>query len=169
MDQSFKLFSLLMNRLESLDVCNIPIGTLNEQVNLILSKVELTSTHLIPSLVHFITESPLQIVNSLMRIILERHNLLWLAKSKIGLSLLTLFLSRAEIIKQSGVMEDDHPDLMLWTEIYSFLFISLQTHFASLFPKTESADEIYVWQFLAAMAVSATSPDHQRCLVMEVR
>ena len=30
-------------------------------------------------------------------------------------------------------------------------------------------DEVYVWQFLAAMAVGATTVDHQRVLVTEVR
>jgi DNA topoisomerase 2-associated protein PAT1 len=62
------------------------------------------------------------------------------------------------------------------TDLYNFLFASMTNHFASIFPPAPQdpltmtyPDEVYVWQFLAAMAVGATTVDHQRVLVTEVR
>jgi DNA topoisomerase 2-associated protein PAT1 len=55
-------------------------------------------------------------------------------------------------------------------EIYNFIFTSLQNQFTSLFPADiSSLDEVYLWQFLSAMAVGASGIEHQRILVTEVR
>jgi hypothetical protein len=117
-----------------------------------------------------------------MKTILERHNIVWMAKSKIGLAFLTMFLSRAEMLKQlapqQGPEAPSEQDLFLWSEIYNFLFASMQGNFVALFPKSEESEakgvkkhagEIYIWQFLAALAVGATSADQQKILVSEVR
>ena len=146
----------------------------------------------IPPIVEFVSDAGLSSINLLMKTILERHNMVWVAKSKIGLAFLTMFLSRAEILKQTGVLPDMEPlkedDLTLWyvlvlqlvqihsrrSDIYNFLFASIQGQFSTLFPehssKTEThPGEIYIWQFLASLAVGATSVDQQRILVTEVR
>ncbi|KAJ3113889.1 hypothetical protein HDU96_002802 [Phlyctochytrium bullatum] len=172
-EQILALLTTVFARAESLDVCNMPAGSIDEHVDLFVVNV-------IPCLVAFVSEVPLHVVNACMRILLERHNMVWLAKSKVGLAFLTLLLSRAEILKQGGGLSQglDPPsqeDLNLWSELYNFLFASLHTHFASIFPPTppdpmmSPPDEVYVWQFLAAMAVGATTVDHQRVLVTEVR
>ncbi|KAJ3064730.1 hypothetical protein HDU98_011886 [Podochytrium sp. JEL0797] len=172
-DQMFSALTTLFSRAESLDVCNMPAGSQDEAIDLFISTV-------IPPLVSFISEVPLQVVNAFMRILLERHNMVWLAKSKAGLAFLALLLSRAEILKQGGGAQQGlrppaADDLSLWTELYNFLFVSLQGNFAAIFPpvtettSTKIQDEVYIWQFLAAMAVGATSADHQRVLLTEVR
>ncbi|KAJ3247923.1 hypothetical protein HDU78_002676 [Chytriomyces hyalinus] len=175
-DQMFAALSTLFSRAESLDVCNMPAGSQDEAIELFASTV-------VPTLVSFISEVPLQVVNAFLRILLERHNMVWLAKSKAGLAFLALLLSRAEILKQGGGLQQGlrppgADDLALWTELYNFLFASLEGNFAAIFPPTPSpdaldtskpADEVYIWQFLAAMAVGATSADHQRVLLTEVR
>ena len=58
----------------------------------------------------------------------------------------------------------------MWEEIYSFLFSSFQGQFAELF-KTDTLpdDQVYVWQFLSAMAVGASGIEQQKILVTEMR
>ncbi|KAI9205767.1 topoisomerase II-associated protein PAT1 [Polychytrium aggregatum] len=199
LDQMIVLFTALLSRLESLDVCNLPCTANGEKPH---EEVEIFMTNCLPPLVGLVSELPMHILNSCMRLLLERHNMVWLAKSKVGLAILTMFLSRAEILKQGGAQQGvPHPtesDLAVWTDYYNFLFGSLHTHFASIFPKTDpasapvqssvesastaspqgrqtpgqstaSSDEVYLWQFLAALAVGATTVDHQKVLVSEVR
>ncbi|KAI8848958.1 topoisomerase II-associated protein PAT1 [Chytridium lagenaria] len=140
-EQILAMLTTILARAESLDVCNMPAGTIDEQIDLFI-------TNVIPCLVAFVTEVPLHVVNACMRILLERHNMVWLARSKVGLAFLTMLLSRAEILKQGGgaaqgLALPSPEDLSLWF--------------------------VYVWQFFAAMAVGATTIDHQRVLVTEVR
>jgi hypothetical protein len=122
-----------------------------------------------------------------MKTILERHNMVWVATSKIGLAFLTAFLSRAELLKQGasqvGGEAPNENDLTLWyilntysrNDIYNFLFSSMQGSFSNLFPtrpsdKTEFVPgEMYTWQFLASLAICATNVDQQTTLVTEVR
>src|SRR5688572_9641047 len=54
-------------------------------------------------------------------------------------------------------------------ETYNRLFNMLQNNFLSIFPPPNSGvDDVYVWQFLASMAVGAVS-EQQHILVTEVR
>jgi hypothetical protein len=172
-DRIFALVTTVFARAESLDVCNMPAGTSNESVDTFMSSV-------VPALVGFVSEAPLGAVNACMRVLLERHNMVWLAKSKAGLAFLTMLLSRAELLKNGGGANQGLPppnneELGMWADLYNFLFASLHNNFASIFPPAPEdvtapyPDEVYVWQFLAAMAVGATTVDHQRVLVTEVR
>ncbi|KAI8928650.1 topoisomerase II-associated protein PAT1-domain-containing protein [Entophlyctis helioformis] len=164
-EQVLGIFSTILQRFECLDVSNIPTGTHKPEVETFMANV-------VPLLVSIVSEAPLVIINSLMRVVLERHNMVWFAKNRAGLALLTMFLSRAEILKQvaTNAPPPSEQELGMWSEIYAFLFQSVQGHFASLFPTNlASGDELYVWQFLAAMAVGASGVEHQRVLVTEVR
>jgi DNA topoisomerase 2-associated protein PAT1 len=139
-------------------------------------------THIFPVFTTIITEAEMGILLVLMRIVLERHNLIWLASCRVGLVLLTMILSRAEMVKQNvaatftgeegegdgqGVSDAESS---MWEEIYSFLFSSFQGQFAELF-KTDTLpdDQVYVWQFLSAMAVGASGIEQQKILVTEMR
>ncbi|KAJ3163867.1 hypothetical protein HDU88_006206 [Geranomyces variabilis] len=195
-DQSLALISMLLSRLETLDVCQPPAPNAGAPTPAQVADVELFMANVVPTVVSVVMECPLFVVNACMRILLERHNMVWLAKSKPGLAFLTMFLSRAEMIKQgagTGVGADfsvPEQELHMWTEIYNFLFASLHNHFSSLFPSSLSptstlmssteaasagatpanvAGDVYVWQFLAALAVGATTVEHQRVLLTEVR
>ena len=58
----------------------------------------------------------------------------------------------------------------MWSEIYEFMFSSFKGQFPALFSvETSPADEVFVWQFLSAMAVGAFGIDHQKVLVTELR
>lgn len=123
----------------------------------------------IPSFIGIILRSSLFIVSNYMRTLLERHNVRVLTNSKVGLSLLTMILSRAEVLRQECASEKE---LITWNELYNYLFQNLQGNFNELFPTTGDRvvkDEVYTWQFLSSIAVGTTSIDHQRTLVTEVR
>lgn len=121
----------------------------------------------------------MEVIANLTRTILERHNLLWFAKSRVGLVILTMIFSRAELLKQGGGGSplNDEPtanlsdqELGMWSEIYEFIFMSFQGQFPALFSsETSPADEVYVWQLLSAMAVGASGIEHQKILVTELR
>jgi hypothetical protein len=161
-------FSLVFKRFECLDVANIVLGQERE-------KVELFMNSLFPTLTSILNESNLPVLNTLMQIMLERHDLQWLAKSRVGLVILTMILHRAELLKQgtqspatSGGPSEE--DLGMWGEVYDFIFNAFQNQFPSLFAyHVEPADEVFIWQFLSAMAVGASGIDHQRILVTELR
>jgi hypothetical protein len=161
--QNIGFFSVLFKRLESLQVCNIILGKETE-------KVEEFMNSIFPTLTNLFAESNFKTITGLMRIILERHNLIWLATSRVGLVIMTMILSHAEMLKHSTSPLNTTQDLDLWSEIYNFIFISFQDQFAQVFKNlVEPEDEVYIWQFLAAMAVGASGIDHQRILVTELR
>eukprot|EP00842_Homolaphlyctis_polyrhiza_P000742 jgi/Hompol1/1669/HPOL_002323-RA len=164
-DQILGVVSTLLVRFECVAVSNVETGANTQEIDAFIG-------HVVPLLVNVVSESPLMVIISLARIILERHNMVWFAKSRVGLAILTMLLSRAEILKQGagGASIPTDEELAMWAEIYGFLFKSMQGSFSTLFPSNPtSSDSIYVWQFMAAMAVSASGIEHQRILVTEAR
>jgi hypothetical protein len=109
--QALGFFALLFKRLECLDITNTPLGQEIEKVDQFLDSV-------FSILNSIISDATLPIISALMRVILERHNLVWLAKSRIGLEILTLALSRAELLKSPDENRTDSPpseaDLSMW-------------------------------------------------------
>ena len=103
--QCLGFFSLLFTRLESLEVCNISLGTKSPAVDYFLET-------LFPILGEVVSESPLSVICAMVQIILERHNLLWVANSRVGLEMLTLFLSKAELLKSSDTTQET--ELAAW-------------------------------------------------------
>ena len=99
-------YSTLFSRLESLDVCNVGTGVVSDKVDHFMSQA-------IPPLVNLLADVPLGILNSFMKILLERHNLVWLARSRTGLAIFTMILSRAEILKQGTPLPSDQ-ELGMW-------------------------------------------------------
>jgi DNA topoisomerase 2-associated protein PAT1 len=87
--------------------------------------------------------------------------------TKIGLGILTMLLSRAELVKESGNASDE--DWLQWTALYNRLFDTLEPILGTLFPgPVNSGDDIYIWQFLAAVGIGA-SPEQQQRLVLGVK
>lgn len=64
--------------------------------------VELFCQAVMPSLFGYVNEAPLNFVVGLLGILLDRVDLRLVATTKVGLSILTMFLSRAELVKQAG-------------------------------------------------------------------
>ncbi|KAF1993688.1 hypothetical protein P154DRAFT_449501 [Amniculicola lignicola CBS 123094] len=131
-------------------------------------EIELFSLSVMPPLFAHISESPLNIIIGLLGLIIDRTNVQLVARTKIGMSVLSILVSRAEILKQSAP-EIDPTDWENWNALYNRLFDTVEPVLPYLFPGTaHDADDMYVWQFLAAMGVGA-SPEQQQRLVLGVK
>ena len=130
-------------------------------------EVELFSQSVMPSLFGYVNEAALKIVIGLVGLILERVNAQAVARTKIGLGILTMLTSRAELIKQAGGVSEVEWDQ--WTGCYNRLFDVLEPILGHIFPGSiNTGEDVYVWQFLAAIGVGA-SPEQQQRLVLAVK
>ncbi|ORX64780.1 hypothetical protein K493DRAFT_321950 [Basidiobolus meristosporus CBS 931.73] len=174
-EKGLSMVTTLVANFESLNVCRG--GVFGPQSTILpetLEEIDLFVNTVIASLLErFIMEVPMKTINGLLSVFIERNNIAWVARSKVGLSMLTMFLTRAVMLKQGvGTHQGFVPDeveLSQWNEVYTELFAQLQYHFGMLFPPTTSMiDDLYVWEFLAALGSQATS-QQQHVLVTEVR
>lgn len=118
------------------------------------------AANVLPPLLGYVYEAPLSIVIGLLGILLERVDVVLIARTKIGLAFLTMFSSRAEITKQAGLADDN--EMRQWGTMYERLFETLQGHWMECFPPSGMfVDDVYVWQFLASMAVGANMAQQQ--------
>ncbi|KAF9366212.1 hypothetical protein BGX34_005138 [Mortierella sp. NVP85] len=166
-EQTLSLLTMLVANFESLNVCKAEVYN-DVEGN---QEIELFMNTIVPPLLQFVSETPFRIVVGLLALFIERNNMVWVARSKPGLAFLTLFLSRAEMLKQGqgNYPVPDGREIQQWDELYNRLFSQLQTHFSALFvPNATMAEDVHVWRFLAAMAVGA-SVEQQHILVTEVR
>jgi DNA topoisomerase 2-associated protein PAT1 len=161
--------TMIVVHLDGLNVIGHAIATPDEPLSAaIREEVELFSQTVMPPLFAHISESPLNIIIGLLGLILDRTNLHVVARTKIGLSLLTILISRAELLKQSAP-EIDAGDWDQWTVLYNRLFDTVEPVLPYLFPGSiNDTDDMYIWQFLAAMGVGA-SPEQQQRLVIGVK
>lgn len=125
-EQTLTLLTMLVANFESLNVCKSEVYA-DVQGN---QEIELFMNTIVPPLLGFVSEAPFRIVVGLLALFIERNNMIWVARSKVkkeesrqttglvcmvfgsqlnyvyflslqpGLAFLTLFLSRAEILKQ---------------------------------------------------------------------
>lgn len=132
------------------------------------------------SILPTVVKGGLRLVTGLLGLFLDRNPILQVARTKPGLAMLTLFITRVEVIKQSITTTTDPADLPTpedanqWQLMFDHLFELLSVDFPSLFPSTrllassgqhldiptESLDQP-VWQFLAALALNAVPEQHQ--------
>ncbi|KAJ7812857.1 topoisomerase II-associated protein PAT1 [Mycena leptocephala] len=138
------------------------------------------------SILPIVANLELHVVTALLGLLIERshdHDIAAVAKTKPGLALLTLFLSRVEVIKQAWGTGAEPVDPMTagasleqWQAVFDQFFVLLTPHFLTLFPSsritlaahhpTSAALAIDiidqpVWQFLAALALQAVPEQHQ--------
>ncbi|KAI0219563.1 DNA topoisomerase 2-associated protein pat1 [Massospora cicadina] len=175
-DQTLSFITALLANLEELNVCRNgvcpPKGRLSPAM---LEEVELFLLSVCPLVLNYVSEAPLVTVNGLLGLLTERNSVVWLSRSKVGLAILTLFLTRIETLRQSGgtlvgyMAPSPEVPLTRSAELYMALFSSLQNHFLAIFPPTSSQiEDTHVWQFLAALSVGLTL-EQQHQLVLEVR
>ncbi|KAI8381526.1 topoisomerase II-associated protein PAT1-domain-containing protein [Radiomyces spectabilis] len=197
-EQNLTMITAIVSHFAQLQVCRHVIypGTMvanaeeaKAQQFVTFEDVELFMNTAAPPLLSFIAEAPLNVVNKLLYLFMDKNDTDVVARSKPGLAFLTMLLSRAEILKQGGgalqgLMPPSSDDLAQWHEAYNRFFDLLQTKYAHIFPSlyylvpvypntnmlqlSLDIDDMYVWQFLAAMAVGA-SMDQQHILVTEIR
>lgn len=111
----------------------------------------------------FMNELELNLVTGVLGLI-TNCNLDTIAKSRIGASVMTMVLSRAEEIKQTNAGTPE--DRVNWENAYNEFFNKIEPTLPYMFPGTVFVDEdIYVWQFLAAMGICATPDQHSRLVI----
>ncbi|KAK0636820.1 topoisomerase II-associated protein PAT1 [Bombardia bombarda] len=167
-EQRITILTLIVVNFDTLDVVRNAQATTGEmQLNAAMREnVELFSASVMSTLFNIMNELELNLVAGVLGLVCSR-NVDVIAKSRIGVAMLTMILSRAEIIKQSsgGTADAWHS----WDATYMQFFNLLEPTLPHVFPGTvNSGDDIYVWQFLAAIGIEA-SPDQQSRLVLAVK
>lgn len=168
-DQRLTILTMLIAHLQLLDVISLahytpsnpvlPPST-NESIETFLSAV-------IPPIVPLIETSHLGILIGLMGILLDRNNVAYIAETKIGLAFLTLLLSRSQIIFNGEVVAEGEQEE--WRATFDKFFAEMEGHWSGIFPPPQAwGDDVYVWQFLASVAVGANM-EQQHVLVQECR
>ena len=168
-EQRLTILTIIIVHLDILDVIRLAELQPNE-VQLrtaVREEVELFSQAVMPSLFGYVNEAPLGIVIGLLGLILDRVHVQDIARTKIGLGILTMLISRAELVKQAGATQEQEWEQ--WTSLYNRLFDMLEQVLGSVFPGSiNSGEDVYVWQFLAAIGIGA-SPEQQQRLVIAVK
>lgn len=165
-NQRLTILTMIMVHLDILDVIRQaqpgaqPSPMSREQVDLFLQAV-------MPGLFSYVTEAALNIIIGLLGLIIERVNLSAVARTRVGLEVLTMLLSRAAIVK--AVEGTDDQTWEQWLGIYNHFFDFLEPLLGEVFPASVSAgQDQYVWQFLAATG-SGANPEQQQRLVLAVK
>ncbi|KAJ1915072.1 DNA topoisomerase 2-associated protein pat1 [Mycoemilia scoparia] len=189
-ERMLALLTTLVANFESLDVCRAGRsafrtgGTLDPKR---ADQIEVFMQALMPPIIVYVSETPLYIINGLLALFMERNDVSWVCKTKPGMVIMTMFLSRIEIIKQQVAGQvlpqagpvphpTDPQEIYRSHELYSLLFERLSHQFASILPSQSTlsrspqsiGNDTYIWQFLASLAVGAT-PEQQRVLVEAVQ
>ncbi|KAF2143656.1 uncharacterized protein K452DRAFT_325608 [Aplosporella prunicola CBS 121167] len=170
--QRVTILTMLVVQLDTLDVVQhgAPVDQLTPLPRQVKEEIELFAMAVMPCLFAYVNEAPLNIVIGLLGLVLERTNVAFLCRTKIGLSILTMFVSRAELVKQSTPpTPQTMADLQQIESLYNRLFDAVEPMLPYIFPGSVKDDEdIYVWQFLAAMGAGASAEQQQR-LVLGVK
>jgi DNA topoisomerase 2-associated protein PAT1 len=170
-DQRLTILTMIIAHLQQLDVISqghyppnspsLPSST-QESIETFLSSV-------IPPIVPLIETSHLGILIGLMGILLDRNSLPFIAETKIGLAFLTLLLSRSQIIFNGDTTTVDDEEVREWKVTFDKFFNEMGGHWGAVFPPRGAwGDDVYVWQFLASVAVGA-GMEQQHVLVTECR
>ena len=168
-NQRLTILTLVLIHLDIIDVVRLaqpqphgsqPSAMAREQVDLFLQTV-------MPSLFSYVTEAPLVVVIGMLGLATERLNMSAVARTRVGLEMLTMILSRAAIIRAVESPEDEIWDQ--WLAVYNPFFDMIEPLLGDIFPTSVNAgQDQYVWQFLAATG-SGANPEQQQRLVLAVK
>ncbi|OJJ37120.1 hypothetical protein ASPWEDRAFT_107616 [Aspergillus wentii DTO 134E9] len=168
-EQRITILTMIVVHLDTLDVVRraqtVP-GEMQPSLP-VREAIELFSQAVMPSLLGYVNEAPFNVIIGLLGLVIAQTHVQTVAKTRIGLGILTMLLSRAEIVKEAG--QATERDWQQWVEKFNVLFDTLEPTFADIFPSSINAgDDMYVWQFLAAIGIGA-SPEQQQRLVIAVK
>ncbi|KAG5977871.1 hypothetical protein E4U55_006471 [Claviceps digitariae] len=168
-EQRTTILTMIIYHLDQLDVVQgaaITSGEtdLNSRMR---ENIELFISAVMPSLMQYFNETGLDIVDGVLHLIATKLDVDFIARTRIGVSMLTLILSRAVLLKQTGAGNPEQWEK--WDQTFEILFSKLEPSLPYIFPGSVNAGiDVYVWQLLAAMGVSA-SHDQQTRLVLAVK
>ncbi|KAI1098504.1 topoisomerase II-associated protein PAT1 [Jackrogersella minutella] len=170
MEQQTTILTLIVIHLDQLDVVRGAQVQTGEPINLNAAtreSIELFIVTVMPSLLHLLGKSELHIVTGVLGLITQNLNVDLVARTRIGVSMLTMILSRAELAKQAGQATEQ--SWQQWVTTFNQFFNTLEPTLPHIFPGTvASGEDIYVWQFLAAIGIGASLEEQQR-LVLAVK
>lgn len=187
-NQRLTITTLILINLDHLRVVQygVPPPNSTSLPQAIKDEIELFSAAVNPLLFAVFHDSPLNVVVGLLGLIVERTTIPWLTRTKIGTSILTLLVSRAEVLREALVaqhaaqmlpaetIEQTLPDLAAYRETFTALFAAMEPALPLLFSgfghpaKSETDDDVHVWQFLACIGAAA-DPGQQQRLVLGVK
>lgn len=170
-EQSLTVVTLVMSNLENLLVIKdgsytiYADKTLPKQVNKLVDLYNVTFCKVLMNLVQ---DFRFHEIIGLLVILIQHNAVSFVSTTRIGLSILTTLLSRAELIKGEGSISAT--DLSEWTSCYDELFTALESRIAAVFPPGhgDTENDGYIWQFLATLSLGGKL-SHQRIIVDEVR
>lgn len=168
-EQRVTILTMIVVHLDSLDVVRLaqPVAGEAQPSIAIREAIDLFSLAVMPSLLGYVNEAPFNIIIGLLGLVIAQTHVQSVARTKVGLGILTMLLSRAEIVKEAG--QASERDWQQWVEKFNVLFDTLEPVLAEIFPGSiNSGDDMYVWQFLAAVGIGA-SPEQQQRLVIAVK
>ncbi|PGH05599.1 hypothetical protein AJ79_06766 [Helicocarpus griseus UAMH5409] len=168
-EQRVTILTMIIVHLDSLDVVQrAQLHPGESQPPLaVREEIDLFSHAVMPSLLGYVNEAPINIITGLLGVVIGQTHVQTVAKTRVGLGVLTMLLSRAELVKEAGTVTDE--EWKTWTELYNNFFDRLEPVYGDIFPGTiNSGDDMYVWQFLAAVGIGA-SPEQQQRLVIAVK
>ncbi|KAH8845468.1 hypothetical protein MCOR27_002008 [Pyricularia oryzae] len=166
-EQRCTILTMIVVHLDKIDVVRDAATDAGETLlNAALREnIELFSVAVMSTLFNFMNELNLDIVTGVLGII-SGLSVDTIARTRIGASMLTMILSRAEILKQGGA-----PQQLIeqWNNTYNNFFTLLEPTLPRIFPgSVNSGQDIYVWQLLAALGIGANQDQQQR-LVLGVK
>ncbi|KAF7585571.1 hypothetical protein BBP40_010642 [Aspergillus hancockii] len=168
-EQRVTILTMIVVHLDGLDVVRHGQSAPGEtQPSLAVREaIDLFSQAVMPSLLGYVNEAPFNIIIGLLGLVIAQTHVHTVARTRIGLGILTMLLSRAEIVKEAGQAAER--DWQQWVENFDVLFDTLEPILGDIFPSSINAgDDMYVWQFLAAVGIGA-SPEQQQRLVIGVK
>ncbi|WYZ45900.1 hypothetical protein EsH8_IX_000125 [Colletotrichum jinshuiense] len=168
-EQRTTILTMIILHLDQLDVV-YGAQTTDGEVSLnaaMRESIELFSAAVMPSLFAYFNETELDIVTGVLGLITTKLNIDLIAQTRVGCSMLTLILSRAELLKQGG---GGTPQLWAeWEQTFNMFFNKLEPTLHHIFPgSVNTGEDVVVWQLLAAVGVSA-NPEQQQRLVLAVK
>ncbi|KAG8527590.1 uncharacterized protein KY384_007743 [Bacidia gigantensis] len=167
--QRLTIVTIIMIQLDTLDVVRSaqPQVAATQSRSVVSEQVDLFLQAVMPSLLSYVNEAPLDVIIGLLGLVLGRVNATAVSKSRVGLEILTMLLSQAEIIRKAEATND--LEWSQWLATYNQLFDTVEPLLSIIFPESVSAGgDVYVWQFLATVGTGA-SPEQQQRLVLAVK
>jgi DNA topoisomerase 2-associated protein PAT1 len=167
--QRLTMLTLVIIHLDVLDVIRdaYPANDNSPPPPRVKEEIQLFTQAVMPPLFSYVNEAPLNIIIGLLGLVLERTQVQVIVRTKIGVSILTMLISRAELLKPTAPASD----FQQFQDLYARLFDTLELVLPYIFPTdapVSASEDVHVWQFLAAMGVGAT-PDQQQRLVLGVK
>ncbi|RDA89661.1 hypothetical protein CP533_3904 [Ophiocordyceps camponoti-saundersi (nom. inval.)] len=167
-EQRTTILTMIIYHLDQLDVVQGAVVNGDTSLNSRMREnIELFISAVMPSLMQYFNDTGLDIVDGVLNLIATKLNVEVIARTRIGVSMLILILSRAVLLKQTGGGNVEQWEK--WDQTFEILFSKIEPSLPYIFPGNVNAGmDVYVWQLLAAMGVSATH-DQQTRLVLAVK